>query len=197
MEPAYHIALTATQKRMIAELAATQSQIEWLMQLTVMHLLEVSGEAARVIMGSTSLAANAQIWISVVREKHPEDGCRAWAEVAFKQMSDLAKSRNDYLHSVYGYGETADDISFMFSHVIEPTDKVFPTAGIRVKTLAIAPLSRLRAARDQAARLTVILAHIEWEASPEDFDASPFLRRLGGRHPPTSPTARPRKAKAL
>src|ERR1700760_2259099 len=92
MKPAYHIALTATEKRLIAEIAATQSQIEWLMRLTVQHLLGVLPQLALKIMGSTSIAANAEIWISTVREKHPNKGAKEWAEYAYGQVSDLSKT---------------------------------------------------------------------------------------------------------
>jgi hypothetical protein len=180
---------------MIAELAAIQSQIEWLMQLTVRHLLDVSIETARIIMGSTTLARNADIWISTVREKHPDAGAIAWAEVAFKQVSDLAKSRNDYLHSIFGFGESAEEAAFLFSHSISSNDKVFPTFAMRVKTAAPTPVSSLRQSRDQAARLSVIAAHVEWLAMPEDEGPSPFQRRLGGRHPPVAPMKPPRSAK--
>ena len=184
MRPAYHIALTAAEKRLIADLAAIQSQIEWLMHLCLMHLLNLESATVRAILGSTSIASNADIWIRVVRERHPFEEIVLWAEYCYGEMPALAKSRNDFLHTLFGFAETTDgDVYFAFGHVGGALDRNSPRVAMRVKNQARALLSELRDARNRAAYLSLAFAHVEWTAIP-DSDGSPWLRRLGGPLPP-------------
>lgn len=200
MRPAYHISLTAPEKRMVAELALIQSQIDWLMQLTVAAVLDVSHSAARSIMGSTSLAANAEIWLAAVREKHPfAEEILPWAEYVFGEMAAMAKGRNDFLHTLYGVvdkpGEPAN-LAFSWGHVGGRDERGEERGAVRVKNAAAVSIADLRLTRDRAAYLSVAVAHIEWTATDplDDNGASPWLRRLGGPLPPPRGEAGFRKA---
>jgi hypothetical protein len=198
MKPAYHISLTAQEKRLITELAAIQSQIEWLMQITVGELLEISPPAFRLVMGSTSLAINAQIWLEVVREKHPlKAHILPWAEYVFGEMEAMAKGRNDFLHTLYGVQTDADPASLAFNwgHVGDKLDRGKTRSGVRVKNAARVSLDELRGVRERAAYLSIATAHVEWTASdPLGDGGSPWLRRLGGPLPPPKGEAGFRKA---
>lgn len=191
IKPAYHISLSAPQKRLIGELAALQSQCEWLMQLAVRRLLGLSMDTVRVLMGSTSIAANANIFISVVREKAVDPEVRAWAEYAFAQIEDLARSRNDFLHTLYGIRPPEEgsevDVLFAYGHRSDPFSKDPDLrVGIRVRSHSVVPLSQLKDIRDRAAYLTIVFAHVDWLASPETNGPSPWLRRLKSKLPPSS-----------
>ena len=196
MRPAYHIALTATEKRIITDLAAIQSQIEWLMWLTVKNLLELTPEASRKIMASTSFNANAEIWIGIVRDKHPHKSCIEWAEYAFVEMGKHARNRNDFLHTLYGFGDGLsgpDEMALGWGHVGWGTDRNTPRMAVRLKSVQLAPLAELAKIRHGAAHLSVVVAHIEWMSDPAN-DGSPWLRRLGRQLPPPKPAPEPRKA---
>ena len=199
MTPAFHIFLTAAEKRLVADIAAIQSQVEWLMRLTVQHLLSVSPETAQNIMGSTNIGSTSSVWRDVIRDKCEDDAVKQWAEFAFAQMSDMAKGRNDYLHTLYGLDTDQAPhgrVSFMFSHEVSRKNMKEPRRAIRVKTSADAPIADLKAVRDRAAYLSRVLAHIERSVSPHCRDMpSPWPRRLGSKLPPESPKAKPTKGK--
>lgn len=191
IKPAYHISLNAPQKRLIGELSAIQSQCEWLMQLATRRLLDTSMDTVRVIMGSTSLASNANIFIAVVREKSSDPETRAWAEYAYEQIDDLSRSRNDFLHTLYGVSPPEEDpnipVLFAYGHRAGRIDKSPERqVGIRVRSHSVVPLSDLREIRDRAAYLTVVFAHIVWLVDPGRTDRSPWPRRLKSKLPPPS-----------
>ena len=200
MKPAYHIALTAVEKRLIADLAAIQSQIEWLMQLSIKKALVVERDTARAILGSTNLSANADIWIRIMREDHPHEEVVAWAEYAFSEMAALAKGRNDFLHTLFGFvppgGGGVDDLYFNWGHSDWEGERSSDRMAVRVKSNIAAPLKDLRIVRDRAAYLSIAVAHVEWTASHDHTadDGSPWLRRLGGPLPPPKGEWGPHKA---
>lgn len=194
MQPAYHISLTASEKRLIAEVSALQSQIEWLMRLAVQHLLGITPPLALTIMGSTNIAANAEIWIRTVREKATSEAAKAWAEYAYAGIPDLTKGRNDFLHTLFGFvvGANQEDTNFFFGHMLSAqAAKAMPRRAIRVKTSAEAPLADLKKTRDGAARLSCVFAHVRWLVDEKSPEPSPWQRRLGSKLPP--PPATPQR----
>jgi hypothetical protein len=198
LKPAYHISLTPAEKRLIADISALQSQIEWLMRLTVQHLLDVTPATAHRIMGSTSIAANAGIWVAVVCEKHHDEVAKEWAQYAFNKIGNLAEGRNDFLHTLYGFatpGASQGDISFMHGYAVTREDMKLPRRAMRVKFDKQRPLSDLRVVRNSAVYLSVIFAHVEHEASPYKIAPSPWLRRLGSKRPHQSRKAQLQRAK--
>jgi hypothetical protein len=199
MKPAYHISLTSREKILITELNAIQAQIEWLMRLTVQHLLNISPDTAKGIMGSTSIETNSNLWIKVIREKHPDSSIKQWAEFAFLRIKELSKGRNDFLHTLYGFAVENDvlfgPISFIYGHIAKKRHKAIPRRAVRVRTSAIAPLDDLNTARNEAAYLSVVFAHVEASANPSEVGRVPWLHRLGSKHPPQSQSVKPKKGK--
>lgn len=190
MKPAYHVFLSATQKRLIAELAAIQSQIEWLMQLTVKHLLECNPETARLLMGSTNIRVLADSWLAVVLENTNDPIMEEWVRRAHREIADLARDRNSFLHTLYAHqdGDTPDDYNVAIAHEPRARTRTAAPSAIRIRNNKAVDLTGLRDARDRAARASVLFAHIEWIAMEIDVP-SPFLRRLAGLYPqgPLSP----------
>lgn len=194
MKPAYHISLSAVEKRLIAELSAVQTQSEWLMRLTIQHLLDVTPFTAQRIMGSTNIESNVMIWISVVRENHPDEAVKEWAEYAVSRMRSAAQSRNDFLHTLYGLatdGELQGNTSFIYGHRATKRHMDLDRRAIRVRTSTEAPLKDLRKLTDQAAFLTLVFAHVEESVNPTSNGKAPWLDRLGSKRPPQ---AKPLKA---
>lgn len=184
IKPAYHIFLDVTQKRLIADIAAIQSQIEWLMQLTVKHLLECNPDTARLLMGSTNIRVLADSWLAVVLENSEDQDVEAWMHLAHREIASLAQDRNAYLHTLYAHqdGDTPDDYNVAVAHEPRARTRTAAPAAIRIRNNKAVDLSGLRAARDRAARASVLFAHIEWLSM--DLDApSPFQRRLSSLYP--------------
>jgi hypothetical protein len=199
MKPAYHISLSAADKRLIADISAIQTQIEWLMRLTIQHLLKIKPATALKIMGSSSITTNAEIWIYAIRDIHQKDEVKTWAEYAFTQMKEMAKGRNDFLHTLYGFatnGAPQGDISFLYGHRIFKRHTKLPKRAVRVRTSVEVFLNDLKKVRDHAAYLSLVFAHIQSETSPHPDEHSPWLRRLGTQLPPQSQKIKPRKGKA-
>jgi hypothetical protein len=205
MKPAFHISLTSGEKVLITELAAIQSQIEWIMRLTVQHLLSVSPDTARLLMGSTSIETNSNLWINIVREKHHDKVAKEWAEFAFARVKELSKGRNDFLHTLYGFSaqdfpnlsgaSPIGSIAFMYGHVVTKREMANPRRAIRVRSSASVPLSDLKQTRDSAAYLSVVFAHVEATSNPTPNERAPWLRRLGSKHPPQSQSVKPKTGK--
>ncbi len=201
IKPAYHIFLTPTQKRLIAEISAIQSQIEWLMRLVVQHCLACEAATARSIMGSTSIAANAKIWFDVVSESWAgHDDALEWADAAYAGISKLAEDRNSYLHTLYahrdGDGDGDQNFNVAFAHQLSKGERSRMPAAIKVRTNKPVSLSDLRGARDRAARLSIIFAFFEWEAMEIEGAPNPFSRRLAALPPMPPHTPRAERAKA-
>jgi len=183
--PAYHITLTAPQKRIITEIAAIQSQIDWLMRVTVRRLLDVSAETASEIMGSTATRTNAKIWLSVVTEKHPSAEAKEWASYANHMLIELSSVRNDYLHTLFGmhanYAPLPNQVVFAVGHRRATHLHLRQQKALRVSNQKLVDLSRLRPIRDSAARLSCVFAHIDFLVS-EKTEHSPWRRRLSQQH---------------
>lgn len=192
MKPAYHIHLTATQKRQIAEIAAIQSQIEWLMQLTVKHILGCSPDVARTLMGTTNIRALADSWLAVALDGAEEGEAQAWVRLAHREIGALAQDRNAFLHTLYAHqaGDDPEDYNVAVAHERGSRPNLALPAAIRLRNNKAVDLSGLDAARNRAARASVLFAHIEWLAMELDAP-SPFLRRLFALYPqgPVSPEA--------
>lgn len=127
------------------------------MLIAVKRLLDVSYGAACQVMGSTKIGANADTWIQIVRERHPLPDAKSWAEHGFKQVSLLARGRNDFVHALYGLDasqmaaqdepgaallmpRTSRDAAGLIS--LDPSIK---PAASRVKGRSIRPLTELLA----------------------------------------------------
>lgn len=196
MKPAFHISLTATEIRLVAELAAIQSQIEWLMQLSLVDILGCKFATARKILGSTNMAPNSEIWIAAIREKtKPTDEKAQWAEWAFSEMAHIAKGRNDFLHTLFGFtDDQGANVWFQWAHIAKPRLEKRERIALRVKSAVRAPIEELEAVRNRAAYLSIAMAHIEALFDSGD-GKSPWRRRLGGPLPPLKGETGPHKAR--
>ena len=203
MKPAYHIALTASEKRMMAELAAIHSQIEWLMRLTVQHLLTISPALARTIMGSTVIRANAAIWIATVRQKHPDTRCKEIAETAYEGITQLAQNRNDFIHAIFGFATEEENVERMGPLHFWPGHhtnsqkymRSLPRRAVRVRTSTEIPLPTIAEVHKEAARLSVMFAQVEWGVNPTATGRSPWLRKLAALPPSRPQKGQPKKGK--
>jgi hypothetical protein len=102
MRPAFQIMLEPTALQLIGEICAIQGQIEWCMLGTVRQLLSVERPTAQRIMGSTSIANNAEIWLAIINESDCSAELKLLAETAYRRLASLSEGRNDFLHAVYG-----------------------------------------------------------------------------------------------
>jgi hypothetical protein len=207
MKPAYHIPLTPKELQTLGELCAIQGQIEKLMQDTVALLLEVGDQLGKAIMGSSSMEANSLIWITTVRQRVKDETARAWAEIAYRELKDLAAGRNDFVHAAYGQnlGESARIQMFGFSISTGPMviAKGRGSMAMRVKSGKRRPVSDLQDVRDKAARLSNIFAAVEISAVEQlqgepwdDVTLPALLERLGPLPPLPPDAAELKKAKA-
>ncbi len=180
MKPAYHISLTAPEKRVIAEIAAIQTQIDWIIRITVQRLLDVSPATAQRIVGSTVLKTNAEIWIKVVREKHRSHEARQWAELAFAETAAISKGRNDFLHTLFGIEGNPETgpVSFLLGHTKRPLTRLRSRKAIRASTSKEVDLSSLYEVRNEAAHLSCVFAHVEWLTHIEERGRSPWQGKL-------------------
>lgn len=203
MKPAYHIPLKATTLQLIGEICAIQGQVEWMMQNTVRELLKIDNETVQRIMGSTSIATNAEIWIRLIRKKESRKSVLRHAEQALSDIRELAEGRNDFVHAVYMrkgqigthsyfvyYGDIADEGG------VRNTDRL--AVAMRVRNRKIVPVDKLREIRDVAASISIRMAHVFWMMvdSRRHPEPSPLLGRLTELPPLDPPKREPQPAKA-
>lgn len=193
MRAAFQIPVSAETLQTIGELCAIQGQIEWCFQNTVRNLLEIEQPTGLAIMGSTSIGANAEIWIRVVREKIADKQAVQFAELAYKEISILAQGRNDFVHAVYGSpkGEPGE---WFLRPDLERLSPAVGAVAVRVRNRSVKETSTLNEVRDKAALTSLLVAHVNWIAFEGD-GPSPWLDRLAPLLPPEHPKAEPRKAK--
>jgi len=203
MRPAFQIMLEPASLQLIGEICAIQGQIEWAMLGTVRQLLGVERRTAQHIMGSTSIAANAQIWLSVVNESQCDDETKDIAGVGFKRLAALAEGRNDFLHAVYGATGTSYPNGVTEDFLIRPDLHGLPklagkgNVAMRVRNQNIRDVADLKLVRDEAAFISVVAAHVQWVSHDRETwgnEPSPWLDILAKPHPSSLQKPAPRKA---
>ncbi|MCA3262661.1 MAG: hypothetical protein ING44_12025 [Telmatospirillum sp.] len=175
--PAWAIPLSNKEFQLIGEICAIQGQIEYLMVVCVQKLLEVSDECARTIMSSTTIANNAQIWLTAVREKSGKPDLISVAETATKEMRALAEGRNDFVHAVYAHTGRAEARGItLLSFRLPPNSELYgrPVA-VRVRNKKQTDPSELERVRAIAIKVNRMVAHISWELQG---GASPWRDKL-------------------
>ena len=168
--PAYNINLSSTQKRLVCDIAAIQSQIEWLMRMTVQELLDVPPHIARQIMGSTNFNANAEIWIGCLRTKKAGEKYLPWAEWATTKIQWMTANRNAYLHTLFGMdtrGQPQGDVSFRVGHRPSWRFAQLRPAAVRVKSNKPADLEALADTYRKICFISRVVAHVQWSAGPK------------------------------
>lgn len=159
MRPAFNVPLSDTEKKLIGELCAMQNQIEFLMAQIVGHLLAVPYTVANKVLGSTSIRTNADVWMSLVREKCDCSDIKELAECAYKEIEALSQGRNDFVHALFATKTTTG--GFGISTLPNPPGGLSPVA-VRVKGTKKREVADLRKVHDHAAKLSVMVAHIYW-----------------------------------
>ena len=180
MLPAYQMPLSDGELALIGAICAIQGQIEFLMLMTVQHLLGLDVPLARRVMGSTSIETNTTIWLEAVRSKCSDPEGAAWAAVAATEIKDLAAGRNDFVHGTYAFNQDTGD-----------------AIAMRIRSDKTRPVSDLEMVRDQAARVSNIVALVNWiSLGLGRSQPQPSWRdRLGPLPAPPPPKAAPRSGK--
>jgi hypothetical protein len=159
-EPAYNIPLDPEEKQLVGELVAIQGQIEYILGHIVAMLTGVGHEAMLAIMQSPSLKVNTHIFITVVRSKCTDARLLEIAEDVFDRMEDLSKGRNDFIHALF-----ASDAGGTAFTLIQSGWGIsaYPPKPVAVKTGSYRKrdVDELQAVRDEAAKISCALAHIE------------------------------------
>ena len=159
MLPAFQIPLTQVELSLIGEICAIQGQIDYLMQSAVKRWLVIDQVTILAVMGSTAIRRNADIFVKVAREKckwHPE--CLQLAETIFAQIDALAPARGGIVHPVYALRDaqssppSAEDVTPLLENIV----------GVRTKTRKQRSGGDIEKVRNDAARISCALAHLDW-----------------------------------
>lgn len=209
VRPAYQIPLNQKEFAQLGELLAILSQADDIMVGIAAFLLKVDRAAANVIMGSSKVGDNVQIWAETIRNRTIDEDILWMVEIVIKEMPGLSESRNDFIHAVFSHPmQILDDGSAVFggpedgspAAVMTPTGPVMvtrrPPLARRVRNIKTRAVSDLPAIIDRAGRLSCILAHIGHLIAGNPATTSPWLERLGPTLPPRLDTVAARKAKA-
>ena len=156
--PAFQIPLTQVEHCLIGEICAIQGQIDYLMQSAVKRWLVVDHATMLAVMGSTAIRRNADIFVKVAREKckwHPER--LELAESIFAQIEALATARGGFVQAVYALRDaqsppSAEDATPILKNIV----------GVRTKNRNQRPVGNIEKVRNEAARISRALAHLEW-----------------------------------
>jgi hypothetical protein len=196
MDPAYQIPLPPKDLALLGELTAIMGQIDEEMTALVAILLQVDRDAANVIMGSSKVADNAAIWTNVIRNRSENEDLLWLVEHANSEIGKVSEGRNDFIHAV-------------FENLLMPAPVLYDSRGFgftqggfrtidvearRVRKKKRRSVTELQSVRDQAARLSCLVAHITHLACGFPADSSAWLERLGPTLPPRVGTVATRKA---
>lgn len=176
MEPAYPILLNKSQLALLGELTVILGQVDEIMVRTVAMLLKIDRTAANRVMGSSKTADNMGIWYEIVRSHGPRKKEAAkFAKSAQTEAQDVAKGRNDFIHAWFERSNNYVESGYVEPGYVEDGE----ITARRVRKEKPRPVSDLEAVRDQALRLSNLVAHVDYLASPGHSGPSPWLERLG------------------
>ncbi len=203
MEPAYQIALNAEELALLGEITVILGQVDEIMIQAVKRLLNVDREAANAIMGSSKIGDNSNIWANCIRNRCDDEDVLWLVEHANKEIQAVSTNRNDFIHAVFTprvvlkAGPAFDPKAFQAGafQTFEIFNRLSPTAR-RVRGKQQRSVAELTAVRDQASRLSCLVAHSGILSMGISADTSPWLDRLAPSLPPRLGTVATRKAKA-
>jgi hypothetical protein len=158
INPAFHIPLSDEELKALGELAAILGQIEWLMQLTVSILMGTTVELAQKLLGSTSIQANFNIWLSVIKEKSNNKLVVNMAVAVVDRLAEITEGRNDFFHAYFANATTNG--LFVLQKTL--TGDVGPVVAVRVRNSKATPLAKLHTIRNRAAQLSRYVGYIYW-----------------------------------
>jgi hypothetical protein len=201
MDPAYIIPLNQKELALLGELTVIMGQIDDMMIQTVQPLLGIDRAAANVILGSSKIGDNAAIWANVIRNRTEDEDILWLVEIATKEIKNVSEGRNDFIHAVFttqvlakavGSTSGAATVPIPFNELFE---RMPPTAR-RVRKDKPRSIAELTTVRDQAGRLSCLIAHIHLLMSGTQAEASPWLQTLSPTLPPRLGTVASRKVQA-
>jgi hypothetical protein len=129
------------------------------MQNTVRELLGIERDLSLRIMGSTSMESNSEIWCHVIAEKSSSEELSSLARRVLKEMSSIARGRNDFVYAVFGSPSTLPGgISFRVNKTGAPRPEGW--LAMRVRSRALVSSSELQSIAHRAAAVSVAVAHI-------------------------------------
>jgi hypothetical protein len=155
MEPAYDIPLTDAQILLLGELRAIQGQIEYGMQQIVRRLEGIKPQEARKLLSAGGMKANADKFISIVRNRCNDASLVRLAEKVYSSLATTSKGRNDFVHAIIAMNEKN---GFSLSFNAEPASK--GAVAVRTKNYKKTALDVLPSVRDEAAKISCAMAHI-------------------------------------
>ena len=181
MEPAYPILLNKDQLALLGELTVILGQVEEIMVRTVAMILTIDRGAANRIMGSSKTADNMGIWYEIVRSRGPRKQEAAnFAKHATIEAQKVAQGRNDFIHAWFEHSGGYVEPGYVEPGYVEEGE----LTARRIRAEKTRPVSELEAVRDWAIRLSNLVAHVEYLASPGHSGPSPWLERLDPSLPP-------------
>jgi hypothetical protein len=215
VNPAYSIPLNENDLALLGELVVILGQIEEEMMLTVSGLIQGDRPTTEKVMGSSKAADKSAIWAALIKLRAKDNApLHAWVDFAIQQLADLSADRNDFIHSNWQHrvsvhlgsgndgevmvlgNERGEPIELHMRFTL-PSPRPEKSTGIakRIQNFARSrPSEDIRAARDKAATLSCVFAHIghcvEFKCDPNETHSA-WRDRL-----PPLPQPRPAKAKA-
>ena len=176
MRPAYHIPLADNDLKRIGEICAIQGQIEYLMQNIVGRLLKLGSTDARLaVMGGTGIKANANVFIQVARNKLKDADLLKIAEGAFRDIAKLTEGRNDFVHAFYAHGDEDRDGGFTLTGGDTSEPFMDNIVAIRTGNRKRRKVEDIQIVRNEAARVSLALAHIDFALMTDRPEHSPWL----------------------
>lgn len=141
---------------MLGELTAIMGLVDEEMTQLVTDLLDIDRGAGNVVMGSTKLETNCDIWAAIIAQNTIDAETLWLVKYAGTEMRAVQKGRNDFIHAVFREeGGIFDRLVFDPTHFDTGTVK-----ARRVKKEEEVDLSELPPLLLRAARLSCLVAHI-------------------------------------
>lgn len=183
MNPAYDVPLDSTQYALLGELTVALGQVDEIMIRTVTRLLNVDREAANLIMGSSKVADNSGIWKEVIRNRTQDLDILWLVTHATAEIAGVSKDRNDFIHLWFEKIQQDAWGGAWGKSWGGSWSKAVPSVR-RVRKAAFRPVADLQAVKDRAARLSCVVAHIDYLLSDERGEPSPWLEKISPPLPP-------------
>lgn len=162
---------------MLGQLTAVIGLVDEEMTQVVTNLLGVDRDAGNAIMGSTKIADNTAIWISVIKQNTLDAETLGLIKHASREVQNVSEGRNDYIHAVF-----RSEGGFFDPAFFDPA--IFDTGTVqarRVKRDKEKPLADLPPLLARACRLSCLVAHISHLVKGEP---SPWTNKFEPPLPP-------------
>ncbi len=121
------------------------------------------------------MRANSDLWIKICRERIKDSGLLQLAEQTHKITENLSKSRSDFVHATFE--NEHHSVTVPLDGIVAISRITTTPVAIRTKNRKKADITELKKARDEAARMSRILAHIEHVLKNEP-QPSPWLGKF-------------------